>query len=175
MQLQMNVCELESCLFCVYLKKDFIALTIPVDREFIDEEIIPKSTLFVNQVIIPELVAKYWTEGRYQDEHFVEIDLDLYDGENILIDPSLISPPKNHPFLPCYCNGMYQIAHNDVLIKCASPDCHCKFYHQSCLQRLGKRRFSSGWICDECRKSSRKAKGKPVHSTKKRNPLSVKN
>lgn len=156
----MYVCELESCLFCVYLKKDFIALTIPVDCVFIEEEIIPKSRTFVTQVIIPELTAKYWTEGRYQTEHFVEPDVDLYDAENSLADPTLISAPKNRPFLPCYCNGRFQIAGNDILIKCASPSCHCKYYHRSCLERLGKKRFPSSWLCDACRKSSKQTKTK---------------
>jgi hypothetical protein len=52
--------------FCVYTSKDFGCFSIDFDETFVKEHIIPKSKLYVVQVVFPEILSKYWSETRYK-------------------------------------------------------------------------------------------------------------
>lgn len=65
-QLQMYVTgNTESCLFCVYLENDFACVEVPFDIDLVRDEIIPKSKLFIINVVLPELLSRYWTQMRF--------------------------------------------------------------------------------------------------------------
>jgi hypothetical protein len=51
---------------CVYTSKDFGCFCIDFHETFVNEHIIPKSKLYVVQVVFPEILSKYWSETRYK-------------------------------------------------------------------------------------------------------------
>ena len=59
-QLQLLLCEVGYCDFVVWAESELVHLRIKPDFEFMDETI-SKATAFFKQVILPELLGKWFT------------------------------------------------------------------------------------------------------------------
>lgn len=157
----MFVCEITKCFFCVYTSKDFGCFNIDYEENFVTENIIPKSKLYILQVVLPELLSKYWSQTRYEKSSSKDknetVNLEMQEST---IDQSgnVVNTVKVTRSQMCYCNGLVKIpTNNDSIINCANENCREHVYHRFCLEALGKKRFNSNWECDPCKKIKRNA------------------
>ncbi len=83
----MYVTKATTCIFFVYLEHDFALIDVKYDSSLLINEIIPECSLFVRNVILPELVSHYWSAKRYApnsiDDQFVEIEV-LQSSEAVI-------------------------------------------------------------------------------------------
>jgi hypothetical protein len=85
-QFQMLVCRVNICFFIVYTKVDLVALRIRYDEKFCDS-ILPKCKLFALNVLMPELIGKYFTETRYKQHPVVTQIPDLSETTLTVVHP----------------------------------------------------------------------------------------
>lgn len=99
------------------------------------------------------------TDQTSQIAHSVNIN----DEPTNTILPTIVSDIRNPlsevtttmtitAFQMCFCNGLNEIPRNNSgTVNCANSSCRAKVFHRFCLESLGKKRFSSKWICDPCK------------------------
>ena len=156
-QVQMYVCGANRLLFGVWTPKDFVCVPVFADQNWVDVNI-PKFKLFALNVVIPELLSKYWTVGRYRlpkvaAEEVVSMEV---DQENHLVIRNERSPDNDsNSHFPCICNGQLNV--DNEMISCADKECYGKKFHRCCLNLEGKR-VTVKWRCDMCVKKSKKRK-----------------
>lgn len=78
--------ELIFVFFIVYTKVDLVALRIRYDEKFCDS-ILPKCKLFALNVLMPELIGKYFTETRYKQHPVVTQIPDLSETTLTVVHP----------------------------------------------------------------------------------------
>uniref|UniRef100_A0A224Z0X7 Inhibitor of growth protein 3 n=1 Tax=Rhipicephalus zambeziensis TaxID=60191 RepID=A0A224Z0X7_9ACAR len=131
-QVQLFVCQREYCDFLVWTPSDFHVERIHVDTSFC-KEVVDKSRIFFKNVLLPELLFKYWTTVSSTNNNVVEESSE--DG------------------LPqyCYCGG----AESGNMVECSGTNCSGKWFHFKCvnLKRPPKANF---WFCKNCRPQMKK-------------------
>ena len=108
-QTQLLVTKCDYCDFFVILINDFICIRIEPDKELF-EKISIKCKLFSEKAMLPELLAKFFSE------------------------PTITNARKS-PRNVCYCNMSKK---EDDLIGCDDKNCQIKWFHLKCL-RITKR------------------------------------
>lgn len=74
--MQMLVCGISACYFIVFTTVDIAILQIPLDNDFI-EPLVTFYQEFAVRVILPELLGKYFSVGRYLKEKELQKALEL--------------------------------------------------------------------------------------------------
>ena len=103
-QTQLLVTQYDYCDFFVMLINDFVCIRIEPDKELF-EKISRKCKLFFGKAILPELLAKCFSE------------------------PTITNATS--PGKVCYCNMGEE---NDDLIGCDNKNCQIKWFHLKCLE-----------------------------------------
>jgi hypothetical protein len=123
-QVQMYVCGASRLLFGVWTLEDFVCVPVFADQRLVEVNI-PKFKLFALNVVIPELLSKYWTVGRYRlpqltAEEVVSMEV---DHDNHLVIRSDQSPDNDsNSHFPCICNG--QLSVGNEMISFAAKACY---------------------------------------------------
>ena len=107
--------------FFVWTEKDYAICRITYDEEIINE-IKLKSSDFFKQVILPELVVKYYTEP-------------------------ILKTQTHENGVYCYCKLG---GDEDNLIGCDDNDCTIQWFHLKCVNI--KNIPKGKWYCPECRR-----------------------
>jgi len=125
MQTQIFVCELCYCDLFVYCPPKY-AYERVLPSEACHKEIVEKSKVFFVRVILPELIAKYFSLHRVPH---APNDVNC-DNETVNV---------------CYC----QTPRRDPMVTCAGERCTFKEFHCRCVDlRTAPKR---DWFCDQCR------------------------
>lgn len=103
---------------------DDLTLITGITLYIVKENIIPKSKLYILQVVLPELLSKYWSQTRYQKPS----SNDLNEMVNLEVQESTIDHTGNsvNTFQVTrsqmgHCNGLVKIpSNNDSVITCAN-------------------------------------------------------
>jgi hypothetical protein len=120
----MYVCGASRLLFGVWTLEDFVCVPVFADQRLVEVNI-PKFKLFALNVVIPELLSKYWTVGRYRlpqltAEEVVSMEV---DHDNHLVIRSDQSPDNDsNSHFPCICNG--QLSVGNEMISFAAKACY---------------------------------------------------
>jgi len=135
-QAQMLITGYNFCDFFVKLNDDAICIRIEKDQKVLDE-ILEKSSNFVLKGVLPELLAKFYTEPV------------------ILIKDSISAGSESSK---CYCKLNKD---EDAVIECANKNCTILSYHVKCVKM--KKIPSGKWYCPECRRHGMTTKRKRVY------------
>lgn len=100
------------------------SVSVFADQRLVEVNI-PKFKLFALNVVIPELLSKYWTVGRYRlpqltAEEVVSMEVDHDNHLVIRSDQSPDNDSSSH--FPCICNG--QLSVGNEMISFAAKACY---------------------------------------------------
>jgi len=140
-QTQIFVCETDFCDFVVWSKQDLHIERIEPDVEFWNE-ISGKALSFFKDVILCELVGKYYSRPKPAMKPLVPIDnsdTDKPEAVNLNSDGGLI----------CLCQKP-DGATKDRVVGCDNENCTKKLFHFKCVNI--KRAPRGKWYCSECKK-----------------------
>lgn len=120
-QVQMFATGLNYCDFVVWTVQDCHIERIQFDSAFCDE-VASKCQKFFEQVLLPEILFKYWTGMGQQPK----------GDDNVM------------GF--CYCGG----TRSGTMVECQNAGCKGKFFHLACtkLKCVPKK---ENWLCKDCR------------------------
>lgn len=113
-QLQLLVCDSNRCLFGVYTTKDFVCIPVLRNESFITQYMVPKCQVFIREIILPELLSKYWTVTRFRNDTnnaVVEIDLEICNATSPCQPIVIFEIDKENrkqqtsTLYPCICDG----------------------------------------------------------------------
>lgn len=144
LQTQIFVCEKEYCDFVVWTQNDIHMERIEPDVEFWNQ-ISKKAELFFKDVILPELVGKYYSRSKpansmiLSPNNSINVDSALQQASNASSDDEVI----------CFCQKVYD-ATEDRVIGCDNQNCMYLWFHFKCINL--KRAPKGKWFCPECRK-----------------------
>lgn len=130
MQAQTFLCNATYCDFVVWSTKDLVVVRIKPDTQFI-KDTIKTITQFFIQVILPELVGKWYTKPSISSSE---------------ASSATQSNPDDSSVKWCYCQGEEE----GTMIYCEGESCLIKWFHVSCMgiKRIPKNK----WYCPDCRK-----------------------
>ena len=121
-QTQLLITGLDYCDFFVNLSKESVCVRIEPDESLFDI-IIQKSSSFFQTALLPELLAKFYSQ------------------------PVPTNQEDEASDVWCYCRLGED---EDDMILCDNNDCEIKWFHTKCI-RL-KKVPKGKWFCPECRK-----------------------
>ena len=127
-QAQIILTKSSYCDFVVWTEKEIFIERILPDMHFFEIQV-KKVDNFYLKCILPELLAKYYTQITPVNE----------TSANILITGSI-----------CYCKA----DKIDVVLTCASDSCAVQKFHQTCLGLKNKPK--NNWLCPDCRVQKRR-------------------
>lgn len=135
-QVQMNVTDRKFALFVCFTKVDLCHVFVPYDSAFVDRILGPTRDFFI-QVVLPELVAKTFTNPKKQ---------------------SCVVPPTNPSYMVCICG----ISDEKIqTLRCSNENCMIKSFHVPCILKMLKRKtLPKVFKCADCQKEEKKLKKK---------------
>ena len=138
-QVQLNVCEVESGDFVVWTKGGIVVETIFKDKRFYDAAL-PLVEHFFVYGVLPEIIGKWYTRKAVADESGV-VQLPVIEASTQETDDAE-DPTK----LWCYCS---QPTYGNMVL-CDNYECTIQWFHFDCLRihcpPKGK------WYCPSCSK-----------------------
>ena len=142
----------------MWTPKDFVCVPVFADQRWVEVNIL-KFKLLALYVVIPELLSKYWTVGRYRlpqltTEEVVSMEVDHDNHLVIRNDQSPDNDSNSH--FPCICNG--QLSVDNEMISCAPKKCYMVRSFTVVFFKLEGKRVTLKWRCDMCVKKSKKRK-----------------
>ena len=130
-QLQLYATEIDFCDFLLWNKQNFFLQRIFKDQNYLDTYI-QKALIFHKQIIIPELLARYYTHPYEVEMEHLELNSNNNEDESI-----------------CYCKKRSY----DEIIECSNFSCTIKLFHFDCIDIFEFLINDNGnfWPCVNCR------------------------
>lgn len=142
-QMQIAVIGANYCDFVAWNHKDFYCERIFLDENFwqINSK---KALLFHERIIMPELLAKYFTKKN------TVIESEPQPGTSNAPDPGTSSSDISLPTTGNWCKCK-KSADGSKMMKCYNPYCKIVWFHPKCIG-IKKKIIKQKWFCQDCSK-----------------------
>ena len=137
-QTQIYVCNKDFADFVVWTEKDVHIERVPPDEAFWNEKSQRACDLF-HHVIMPELVAKYYSKKAMKENFQVQKPIDATDDSKTLQDQGTGGDT--------WC--LSRDKEDGKMIACDNSDCPFVWFHYACVGI--KRKPKGRWLCPKCK------------------------